>query len=115
VRLITVGSRKPAQHKKPCSDCPWRRDATAGWLGTLSADEWIQAAHGEAKIDCHVNLPWQCVGATTYRANVCKSPRDRTILAALPDRVACFASRDEFVAHHVSGARSRARRSGQSR
>jgi hypothetical protein len=73
------------QHSKPCHDCPWRRKAVPGWLGSMSADEWIQAAHGDGVIDCHTvkGVPQpQCVGAATYRANVCKSPRDRRALRA---------------------------------
>ena len=88
------------QHRAPCSDCPWRRDSLEGWLGSLSTEEWIAAAHGEARIECHVLLGAQCAGAAVYRANVCKQTRDTTDLRLPADRVAVFARPDEFREHH---------------
>lgn len=94
------------QHRKPCSDCPWRRVALPGWLGTVTADDWIQAAHGEVRIDCHTKrgtrAPFgpQCAGAAVYRANVCKTPRDRNLLVLQENREKVFATPAEFLAHH---------------
>lgn len=90
----------PKQHTRPCSDCPWRREAQPAWLGALSVEDWIQAAHGEAKIDCHIHKGPECAGAAIYRANVCKSLRDTSRLRLPPDRVAVFASPAEFRAYH---------------
>lgn len=87
------------QHTKPCSDCPWRRAALPGWLGSLTAEEWLSAVHGEAQIDCHVQFDRQCAGAAIYRANVSKVPRDRTLLVLSPDR-SVFGSRTEFLKYH---------------
>lgn len=88
------------QHTKPCGDCPWARAAAPGWLGGTSADEWIRAAHGEARIECHTMKGAQCAGAATYRANVCKRTRDPEDLVLPQDKARVFASRAEFLAHH---------------
>lgn len=95
------------QHKTPCSDCPWRRDALPGWLGGRSALEWLQVAHGDGKIECHTLLcgpdeGWECAGAAMYRANVAKITRDPTLLR-LPRSPLVFGSPREFLAHHDDG------------
>ena len=99
------------QHKKPCKDCPWLRTAIAGWLGGLSPEEWIRAAHADDAIECHTryskNSFVQCAGASIYRANVLKSVRPNAFrfLNVLPlelpaDRTQVFATPAEFQAHH---------------
>jgi hypothetical protein len=93
------------QHKSPCSDCPWARKALAGWTGALTTDEWLQAAHGEALIDCHTRKRsdgdhWQCAGAAIYRGNVCKTPRSSALLVLPADREKVFATPMEFRKHH---------------
>lgn len=104
-QLITNDEAVPAseQHKKACSDCPWARASLAGWLGALSADQWLMEAHGEANIDCHVLTGVQCAGAAIYRANIAKLPRDPELLRLQPDREKVFASPSEFLAHHKGG------------
>ena len=101
-QLITSDEATPlaSQPKKPCTDCPWSRGALRGWLGDLSCEEWIAAAHGEARIDCHVFAGPQCAGAAIYRANVAKLPRERSALVLPADRTAVFASPAEFCEHH---------------
>lgn len=90
------------QHKAPCRDCPWRRKSLEGWLGSLTADEWLQAAHGEARIDCHVHVapPMQCAGAAIYRANNLKRPRYKEILVLPKDPDQVFSMPKEFRDHH---------------
>lgn len=93
------------QHKTPCHDCPWRRASIAGWLGPFDADEWLAMAHGETLADCHARRyasrsgP-QCAGLATFRANVCKAPRDPRILRLKANRETVFATNAEFIAHH---------------
>jgi hypothetical protein len=68
------------QHTHPCTDCPFARTALPGWLGAATREEWVQTLHSDSRIDCHaINGP-QCAGAAIYRANVCKMPRDKTLL-----------------------------------
>lgn len=102
-KLITFDEAVPAtrQHKRPCSDCPWSRQAFPGWLGSISAEEWVRIAHGESLVDCHTRSGAQCAGIAIYQANVCKSPRDPRILKLPADRKAVFANPQEFCEHHT--------------
>lgn len=89
------------QHETPCSDCPMRRDSLNGWLGdTGTPEEWRAALHSESRMDCHVLRGAQCAGAAIYRRNVCKSPRDKSILVLPSDHDTVFSSPQEFVEHH---------------
>jgi hypothetical protein len=104
MKQLIIGSQaKPSkkQHTSPCSDCPFSRKALPGWLGTLTAEEWVQAVHGEARIDCHTVSNQQCAGAAIYRANVCKSPRDKSLLRLPPNTTKVFSWMTEFIAHHT--------------
>ena len=71
-RLISSDEATPAgkQPIRPCSDCPWARASLPGWLGGLSTREWLELAHGEVRIECHVHPDAECAGAAVYRANV---------------------------------------------
>lgn len=89
-----------AQHRRPCDDCPFTRRSLSGWLGSLSAEEWIKIAHGEGAAECHTLLGAQCAGLAVYRANVSKLPRDPKALRLPVDRKQCFASPYEFSDHH---------------
>ena len=89
-----------AQHRRPCSDCPWARTALNGWLGSSTPEEWLRYAHGEGTSECHTLLGAQCAGFAIYRANVCKVPIDRNALVLPPDRERVFATPMEFLEHH---------------
>lgn len=99
------------QHEDPCGDCPWRRVALQGWLGGMTAEEWVASAHGDQAIECHTRhsdkMFIQCAGASIYRSNMAKLPRadafrflDVVPLTLPADRAKVFASPVEFVAHH---------------
>lgn len=99
---MTIGSeakKTKTQHKSPCHDCPWRRNAIPGWLGSMTVEQWITAAHGESMIDCHTTDK-QCAGAAIFRANICKSTRSPAIIKLPPDRATVFSWDNEFAAHH---------------
>lgn len=102
LQLITSDQSTPAKSQitKPCSDCPWARKSVDGWLGPGTIDEWLQAAHSEGQIPCHVHPNVQCAGLAIFRANVCKVPRDEETLRLPADRVLVFSWDDEFRAHH---------------
>lgn len=106
-RFVSANEAKPSstQHTKPCGDCPWSRKAIPGWLGSMTADEWLRAAHGESLIDCHARRGPQCAGSAIYRANMAKLCRDREILRLPSDRKDVFATPTEFRQHHEKGAR----------
>ena len=102
-RLISSEEAIPArgQHKRPCSDCPWARKALNGWLGDLTAEEWVRAAHGEATVECHALTGVQCAGIAIYRRNVGKVPRDPDQLRLPADRLLVFSNPVEFLTHHA--------------
>ena len=88
------------QHTRPCTDCPFARTALAGWLGGLTRQEWVSLLHSDERIDCHAIIGPQCAGAAIYRANICKLPRDKTLLRLQADRLLVFGSPIEFAEHH---------------
>lgn len=97
------------QHKNPCNECPWRRKAAPGWLGgRLSAADWIAAAQSDEKIPCHKQRVMtgpkaqHCVGAATFRTNICKSPRDPSVLTLPRNTVDIFSMPQQFLDHHSS-------------
>lgn len=109
--LITSDKAKPArrQHTKPCSDCPWRRDAVPGWLGNQTPEEWQARIHGESELRCHTVSNQQCAGAAIMRANVCKLTRNRAALRLAADPVVVFTTTQEFVAYHKAARKPRKR------
>lgn len=92
------------KHKKPCNDCPFRRDATPGWLGDTSglpgSEEVTEgckhfvdgalADYAEYDLPCHTTIDYEkgdwledqypeaalCAGALIFARNQAKSPRD---------------------------------------
>ncbi len=113
-KLICESEARPSkiQHKKPCGDCPWSRKSLRGWLGGSSVSTWLQQVHGEGKIMCHTLKGPQCAGAAIYRANVFKSPRDKSVLQLPQDLKRVFGF-DEFEQHHAKGPASIAARTSQ--
>lgn len=99
----------PPATSSPCNDCPWRRNAIAGWLGPHTASEWLDIAHGESAIACHQTIDhngqdWselkQCRGAAIFRANVAKLPRNPKVAVGPEDHEHVFSSSKEFLEHH---------------
>lgn len=102
-----MGREFPDAPPTPCNECPWRRDAMPGHLGPEDARGWAAMAHGETAIACHKTLNgdgWvgasQCRGAAIFRANVCKQPRNPTVVTGPEDHETVFSSNGEFVNHH---------------
>lgn len=101
-QLVSSDEAKPkvTQHRRPCSDCPWARSALPGWLGSLTAGEWLEVARSDEAVPCHAHAGPQCAGLAVYRRNTCKLPvGDALVLPA--DRQAVFATPAEFMAHHA--------------
>lgn len=101
-QLITSDQAVDAkcQHRTPCSDCPWSRQALNGWLGGATIDQWVRTAHSDANVPCHALRGAQCAGIAIYRANVLKTPRDPAVLRLPKDPVKVFATPFEFIEHH---------------
>lgn len=101
----------PPPTSKPCSECPWRRAAWAGWLGPYTAERWVEIAHSDAPVACHKTIresgswdgAFQCRGLASFRANVCKMPRDEAVETGPVDHSAVFSTGSEFMAHHDGG------------
>ena len=89
----------PCQHTNPCTDCPWARAALHGWLGGVSIEEWLQRAHSETLVPCHVISNQQCAGLAIYRRNVMRLPRP-PLLVLKPDHEQVFSTPTEFTKHH---------------
>ena len=111
-QLITSDQAKPVrkQHTSPCTDCPWARSALPGWLGGVTAPEWIAVAQGEILEPCHALFNtnggnFECAGLAIFRANICKKVRTPGTLDLAPDRVKVFSSPKEFLEHHGSGVK----------
>lgn len=106
ITITTEAQEFKRQHKAPCHDCPWRKCSIPGWLGPLSAEEWVRAGHGDGRIDCHTRRQdgkedhWQCAGASIYRANVVKRVDPPNLELPPSDKVFTFG---EFLAHHSKG------------
>lgn len=99
-KLITSGTMPPARGllKKPCSDCPMRRDALPGWLGGSTPESYVQLCHSDAVVDCHVHAGSRCAGLAIYRNNVCKRQPEEHKLPE--DHTAVFSTPKEFLDHH---------------
>lgn len=105
---VGVPEELPPAIKSPCSECPWRRESWAGYLGPLTAEQWIALAQSDFPIMCHKTIEesdnyegtFQCAGAATFRANIAKSPRRPDVVTGPVDRENVFASPQEFIEHH---------------
>lgn len=104
------------QHKKPCGDCPFRRKSAPGWLGHNELEDFVIAAVSDVKMPCHLTPgegaapdfelhpdASQCAGRGIFLSNMCKSPRDKSVLVLPANREDVFSRPQEFVAHHGLG------------
>lgn len=114
------------KHKKPCNDCPWRREHAAGWLGGYTPEWFTERVNGEVAINCHKTLPFDdekveeiaarggeqavretfplCAGSLIVQRNMCKVPRDPDLAAAVRKverDPTVFNHPVEFLHHHA--------------
>ncbi len=110
---------------RPCSQCPFRVNALAGWLGDSSPEEFIDTCLADHLMPCHKTVDYDdedwkekmldetsevqhCAGARIFFANQCKMPKHGLYLLALrSDQVKkvkpsndVFANRQRFLDHH---------------
>jgi hypothetical protein len=102
-----------------CKECPFRREAPPGWLGSNTPENFVANALTDASLACHTSMDqnlkgraWKkaeaeaprCFGALTLMRNEVKIPRDPAaakVVAKIPrDPVKFFSNRAEFIAHH---------------
>lgn len=88
------------QHTTPCGDCPFARNALKGWLGGNTVEQWMLTLNGDHKIPCHAIRGPQCAGAAILRTNICKRPRDNSVMTLPANKKTVFASLEEFKQHH---------------
>lgn len=105
---MTTTDPTPVLARKPCSECPWRRESARGWLGPHPVAAWVALALSDTAIACHktieIDETWtpktlQCAGAADFRANIAKLPRDSAVLVGQRND-AVFALPQEFIDHH---------------
>lgn len=53
-----IAEKKPPHMKRPCGDCPFRRDTPPGWLGEARAREILSVS----SFVCHKDHAMQCAG-----------------------------------------------------
>lgn len=109
-RINKILENLPAVTKRPCVECPWVRSSTAGHLGPHTPEEWVELAHQDGPIACHMTIDhdeqdWtelrQCAGSAIFRANVYKTPRHPNVAVGKRDEKLVFSWDDEFIAHHT--------------
>lgn len=93
------------QHTGPCSDCPFSVYSINGWLGKSTPEDFIQLAHSDSLYSCHALVrpgrkELQCAGLAVFRANICKVPRDQSVLRLPQDKKMVFPTATAFLEHH---------------
>lgn len=104
-KLIAKGEGQSASKMltAACSDCPLRRDALNGWLGGYSPEEYARLCHSDEIVECHVHSGSRCAGLAIYRKNVSQRQIHEHELPC--DTETIFATRQEFLNHHVQAPR----------
>ena len=106
---------------KPCNQCPFRRTALPGYVGSTDPADFIATTMADDAMPCHTSIDYEdpdwrdqldplnadstarhCAGAATFFANIGKLSRDRMRPRLKSDKVNVFASPNEFLAHHAA-------------
>src|ERR1700677_1314898 len=94
----------PKQHTKPCNECPFRRIAPKGWLGSNIPQHFAVNANRECHFPRHKTMgkpqEFQCAGRATMWANQCKVSRDGSVPHVAKDKETVFSHIGEFIKHH---------------
>lgn len=86
--------------KKPCKDCPYRKDSLKGWLGKermtelLSTDSFV----------CHKNTALQCAGHMLIKgdANIfVRTAKAQKIELSIKGRDLVFDTEQQCIDHHA--------------
>jgi hypothetical protein len=101
-------------HRQPCAECPWRREAPAGWLGGHAAEFYADALAFNETPACHRKDHGPdsddtafCAGALSVMANACIRPDERKhagsveACASVGPRGDTFGHHAEFYQHHA--------------
>lgn len=104
-------------NKTICARCPFRKTSAPGYLGSSSAEEFIDATLSENDMPCHLAVDYEdedwadnledvprCAGSLVFFRNNCKLPKVPelcdAVLGVNTDRETVFSFRHEFLEHH---------------
>lgn len=66
--------------KRPCGQCPFRKDSIKGYLGGFTLEETLNVAKSESSFECHKTRETpntkECAGRLLFATKTCKSFRD---------------------------------------
>ena len=66
--------------KKPCGQCPFRKDSLKSYLGGFSVEKTLEVAKSEQEFQCHktreTDNTKECVGRVLFATKICKSFRN---------------------------------------
>lgn len=86
--------------KKPCKDCPFRKDSLEGWLGEERA---TQIAESPSFV-CHKNTDLQCAGHMIMRGhsnNFVRMAARFGVDLRLKGQILVFDDTQDFIDHHA--------------
>jgi hypothetical protein len=98
--------------RRPCIECPLRRDSVVGHLGGYTPEQYIDVLNDIGDIACHLSPGFprnpaeqrSCTGVAMYRANLKIAPLARNSQAAVDhvgeNREIVFDDPADFLAHH---------------
>jgi len=100
------------RHIAPCSECPWRLSAPAGWLGGHTPELYADAVANNEVPACHRQdhgpenpRTAMCAGALAVAANACILPHNTEggpeARIAVGRREDCFGHPAKFYEHHA--------------
>ncbi len=71
--------------KKPCGECPFRKNSAKGYLGGFTIEETLSVAKSEHEFQCHKTRETdnvrECVGRLLFATKTCKSFKDSELEA----------------------------------
>lgn len=101
-----------------CNECPFRKNAGAGWLGANTPEDFAIVATSDTSVSCHLTVyqdqeedSWakaeaaapRCRGALAMMSNMCKLPMNKEIAIlrkSVPANPDVFAHSAHFIAFH---------------
>lgn len=85
--------------KRPCSNCPFRKDSLKGWLGKSRMTEILDSS----AFTCHKNSDKQCAGHMLMKGEESEFVRLAArfnIDTGLKGKQSVFATHQECIDHH---------------
>lgn len=100
------------RHTSPCNECPWRKEAPAGWMGGHDPGVYADAVQFNEVPACHRQdhgpddpRTSMCAGALAVAANsatsMWKTPGGDDARKKVGQRADCFRWVRDFYRHHT--------------